>query len=554
MTRMLLMLVFMLTSLVTSASAQETAVDLIVTGAKIRTMEKDAPLAKSMAVKEGVIVAIGDVEAVSKLAGPNTVKVDLAGKTILPGFIDAHCHPRAVYAEDSPWASVECGPENIKSMAELIAALKRKAEKTPEGQWVNGSNYQETLLGRHPTRLDLDKASTKHPIMIRHSSGHRGVCNTLALTLAKVTKDTKNPPGGAIDRDEQGEPNGILKEGAQSIVRRAGPNAAASPSRAEQIAAHAECLRRFLAAGLTSVHVAGIGRGSIEILTEAQKKMPVRMYMMLSDSDEAAVRIRDKRLGDDWIRYGAVKMYHGNSLSGQTAWLSQPYIDRPDNFGVPPARSQKTLDEMILKMHRAGIQICVHSNGDREIEMLLTSLERALEAQPREDHRHRIEHCSVVTPEILTQIKKLGLVIAPHSYVYEHGDKMEAYGSWRWGLMHPNKSLLDLGVVVAGNSDYPVSAALPLLRVQDLVERKSRGGKVYGENQRITIQQALESWTIGSAYGGFSEKKTGSLKVGKLADFVVLAEDPVAVETGRIKDIAIERTYVHGKMAFEAKH
>jgi predicted amidohydrolase YtcJ len=322
------------------------------------------------------------------------------------------------------------------------------------------------------------------------------------------------------------------------------------------LAAYRECFRRFLAAGLTSVHAAGTDRGSVEQLAEAQKEMPVRLYVMLRESalDELAPRIRDKQLGDDWIRYGAVKMFHGNSLSGQTAWLSSPYVTRPDDFGVPPARSQENLDALVLRLHRAGIQICVHSNGDREIDMLLTAFERALAANPREDHRHRIEHCSVVTPEILARIKKLGLVIAPHSYVFEHGDKMEAYGSARWDMMHPNKSLLDLGVVVAGNSDYPVSAALPLLRIQDLVERKSRAGKVYGEKQRITIQQALESWTIGSAYGGFSENKTGSLKVGKLADFVVLAEDPAKVDSGRIKDIAIERTYVNGKMAFEAKH
>jgi predicted amidohydrolase YtcJ len=183
--------------------------------------------------------------------------------------------------------------------------------------------------------------------------------------------------------------------------------------------------------------------------------------------------------------------------------------------------------------------------------MLLTAFERVLTEAPRADHRHRIEHCSVVTPELLSRIEKLKLAVAPHSYVFEHGDKMDAYGPARWDWMHPNKSLLDLGVIVAGNSDYPVSAALPLLRIQDLVERKSRSGKVYGARQCITAEEALAVWTIGSAQAGFQEGRIGSLEVGKLADFVVLSADPLAVESGKIHEIIVEETYVGGKLRWE---
>jgi predicted amidohydrolase YtcJ len=208
---------------------------------------------------------------------------------------------------------------------------------------------------------------------------------------------------------------------------------------------------------------------------------------------------------------------------------------------------------LISRLHQGGVQICVHANGDREIDMLLTAYERALAETPRDDHRHRIEHCSVVTPELLSRIQKLKLAVAPHSYIFEHGDKMEAYGPARWDWMHASRSLLDLRVTVAGTSDYPVSAALPLLRIQDLVERKSRAGKVYGATQRITAEQAIAVWTLGSARAGFMEDRIGSLEVGKLADFVVLAADPMNVESGTIHQIVVEQTYVGGKLRWECR-
>jgi predicted amidohydrolase YtcJ len=212
-------------------------------------------------------------------------------------------------------------------------------------------------------------------------------------------------------------------------------------------------------------------------MAEAQKEMPARLYIMHGSAaaNNALRRVQEKRLGDDWIRYGAVKPFHGNSLSGQTACLSQPYVDRPGDYGVPPARSQNSLNELISRLYRGGVQICVHTNGDWEIDMLLTAYERALAEAPRANHRHRIEHCSVVTPELLSRIQKLNLAAAPHSYVFEHGDKMEAYRPARWDWMHATKSLLDLGVTVSGTSDYPVSAALPLIRIQDLMGAEEPG-------------------------------------------------------------------------------
>jgi predicted amidohydrolase YtcJ len=545
--------VLLCSTLASLAQVSSMPADVLITGATIRTSDPQRPLASAMAVRDGKIVAIGEEKDVLHWEGTGTKRLRFAGKTITPGFIDGHCHPRPIYPEDAPWQAVECGPDKIKSMEELIAALRRKADKTPRGNWVTGSNYQETLLGRHPSKVDLDQASNEHPILIRHSSGHRAVCNSKALELAGVTRQTEDPPGGAFDRDERGEPNGILKEGASSIVRRAGPRDQESPTRSQQVAGYRECFRRFLAAGLTAVHVAGTTESAVALMAEAQQEMPVRLYIMHSAAaaEDALRRVQEKRLGDDWIRYGAVKLFHGNSLSGQTAWLSEPYVDRPGDHGVPPARSQESLNALISRLHQGGVQVCVHCNGDREIDMLLTAYERALAEAPRVDHRHRIEHCSVVTPELLARMQKLKIAVAPHSYIFEHGDKMDAYGPVRWDWMHATKSLLDLGAIVAGTSDYPVSAALPLLRIQDLVERKSRAGKVYGAKQRIPVEQALAVWTLGSARAGFMEHRIGSLEVGKIADFVVLAEDPIDVESGMIHQIVVEQAYVGGKLRWE---
>lgn len=523
--------------------------ELVVRHANIITVDTNRPRAQAFAVVDGKFVAVGSDESVQSFIGANTRVLDLAGKTVVPGFIDAHAHPGPEYPEDSPWASVDCRPEKVRTIDALVAALKRKADRTPAGQWVTGSRYQETKLGRHPTRWDLDRASTNHPIIISHSSGHQSVCNSLALELAKVTRDTPDPAGGKFVRDERGELTGLLQERAAGTVRSAGPRRP-SPPETETLAAYRAGFRRYLSRGITSVHVAGTSLSGAATLKRARTDdLPLRLYIMLREGSLDAA-VQRKGATNTGVRYGAIKLFHGNSLSGQTCWLSKPYENRPDYFGVPPARSQSQLNELIQRVHEAGLQACVHSNGDREIEMLLNAFEHALKQKPRADHRHRIEHCSVVTEALLLRIKKLGLVVVPHSYIWEHGDKMENYGAWRWDWMHPARSLIDLGIPMAGHSDDPVSVADPLLRIQDMVTRTSAEGKVYGAKQRVTAEEALHAWTLGGAFASFEEGRKGSITGGKLADFVVLSDDPTRVAPGTIRNIQVEMTIISGKVVF----
>jgi predicted amidohydrolase YtcJ len=539
--------------LLTVCAAGEPA-DLIVQNANVLTMDAKRPVAEAFAVRAGKFASVGSSADIKPLAGPQTRILDLAGKTVVPGFIDAHTHPRPIFDEDSPWYNIETGPDKVKTIEDLIAAIRKKAAKTPRGMLITGTGYQETKLGRHPTRHDLDRATTDHPVLITHSSGHLSVCNSAALKLAKVTRDTADPQGGKFERDETGEPTGLLKERAARIVRSAAPRV--EVPEADTLAGYRTCFRRFLASGLTGVHVAGTDPSAAQMMTAARRKdCPVRLYIMLrEDHIDGAVELKKATAADEWgVRYGAIKSFYGNSLSGQTAWLYEPYANRDDYFGLPPGRSRASLDALVLRIHKAGLQSCIHSNGDREIDIVLHAYETALKAAPRANHRHRIEHCSVVNEAILKRIKALNLVIAPHSYIYEHGDKIENFGAARWQWMLANRSLIDQGTVVAGNSDYPISAAMPLLRIHDMVNRTSAEGKVYGPKQRCTVEQALRAFTLGSAYAEFAEEHKGSIEAGKLADFVVLDADPHKVDPKTIKDIAVLRTVIGGETVFEKR-
>ena len=541
------------------APAEEFYADLVVIHGNVITVDKSSPKAEAFAVKNDKFIAVGSTPEIRELIGGKTTVIDAHGRTVTPGFIDAHLHPVPRYPAGSRLGSVDLSPASVKTMDDLITALRKKAKLIPKGKLVTGSRYQDTKLGRHPTRWDLDKASSDHPISISHSSGHVSVVNSLALKNAGITKDTLDPAGGAFDRDKDGQPNGVCREGAGSRARKGSPRTAGA-SHAEKLEGYRRCFRNYLSKGITSIGDAGTSGSDMVYFQELRNSgaSVVRINEMLgarylSRLDDLYIM---EGFGNEWLRLGTIKIYHGNSLSGRTCWLFEPYdminpkTGKKDYYGIPPSRSQKRLDKSVYDIHKAGFQLACHSNGDREITMILDAIEKALKKLPRNDHRHRIEHCSVTNQKILERIKKLGVVLALHSYVYEHGDKMEAYGPKRCGMMHPNRTAMEMGIAVAGNSDSGVSAAHPMLRIQSMVTRKTAEGRVYGPEQKLSVEKAIYIWTMGSAYASFEENIKGSIEVGKLADFVVLSKDPAAVPPDAIKDIDVEQTYVGGKLAY----
>jgi len=537
------------------------AADTIVINAKVITVDAGHPSAQAFAVDNGRFTAVGSNAEILMLKTSSTKVIDAKGMTVTPGFNDAHLHPQAIFDENSQFYRVWLGGDKVKTIDELVAALKRKAAITPAGKIINGYGYNDVLLGRHPNRHDLDKVSTTQPVSITHGSGHITVVNSFMLEAAGVTKETQDPPGGALDRDPDGTPNGVIRESARSVLskgrreERGGSNDRAAIPHDEEIKGYLNCFRQYSARGITSVGIAGGSPSSFRLMQELRDAgNPVRVGFMFSvgsfdQIDTAGIKTG---FGDDRLRITSLKNFQGNSLSGRTAWLSQAYSDRPDYFGIQPARTQEKLDEDVQKWWDAGWQVATHSNGDREIDMMLTAIERAAAKNPRPDARWRIEHASVMNQALLDRAKKDGVILVFHSYMWEYGNILASYGPERLSMMHAYRTAIDMGIHVAGHSDSPISAAYPLLRIQDMVTRKSSDGIARGENQRVNVDEAIKVWTLDGAYATFEENNKGSITPGKLADFVILQKDPHEVAPDTIKDIALEATYLGGKKVYTA--
>jgi predicted amidohydrolase YtcJ len=532
------------------------AADTIVINAKVITVDKDHPSAEAFAIDNGRFTAIGTNAEILKLKTTSTKVIDLKGMTVTPGFNDVHVHPQGIFDESSVYYRVWLGADKVKTIDELVAALKRKAAITPAGKMINGYGYNDETLGRHPNRHDLDKVSTTQPIVITHGSGHITVVNSYVLEAAGVTKETADPPGGALDRDPDGNPNGVIRESARRLIAKGtGGDARNVAPHDVELQGYMNCFRQYAARGITSVDIAGGSPSSFRTMQELRDLgNPVRVGFMFTaeNFDQLQAAGIERGFGDDRLRITALKNFQGNSLSGRTAWLSQAYSDRPGYFGIPPARSQEKLDEDYQKWWDAGWQVATHSNGDREIDMVLTAIERAEAKNPRPDARWRIEHASVMNQALLDRAKKDGVILVFHSYMWEYGNVLASYGPERLSMMHAYRTAIDMGIPVAGHSDSPISAAYPLLRIQDMVTRKSSQGVVMGGNQKISVNEAIKVWTLDGAYTTFEENSKGSITPGKLADFVVLERDPRTVAPDTIKDIVLEATYLGGQKVYSA--
>jgi len=563
-----------------AASTASLAAQTIYINANVITVDSAQPAAQAFAVENGRFTAVGTNARILKLKTASTQVVDLKGMTVTPGFIDAHLHPQAIFDQNSPYYRVWLGSDRVNTMDDLIAALKRKAAITPPGKAITGYGYNDVTLGRHPNRHDLDQVSTTQPVSITHGSGHITAVNSFMLNEAGVTKDTPDPPGGALDRDPDGTPNGVLRESGRGVLshgRRARQSAGGSdngPSRNqaagdrssgseertaiphdEEIKGYLNCFRQYAAKGLTSVDIAAGSPSSFRLMQEVRDAgNPVRVGFMFTSQyfDQLeAVGLRPG-FGDDRLRIISLKNFQGNSLSGRTAWLSEAYSDRPGYFGIPPARSQEQLNADFQKWWNAGWQVATHTNGDREIDMVLTAIEHAEAQNPRPDARWRLEHSSVMNQSLLDRARKDGVILVFHSYLWEYGNIIDSYGPERIKMMWPYRTAIDMGIPVAGHSDSPISAADPLLRIRDMVTRQGQDGTVRGGNQRITVDEAIKAWTLDNAYATFEENIKGSIAPGKLADFVILQKDPRKVPLNTIKDVTVEATYVGGEKVYAA--
>jgi len=521
--------------------------DLIVVNGNVLTQDDTTPTAEAFAISNGRFVAVGSNGDIRNLASANTQVIDAAGATIVPGFIDAHSHPSGAGINELMNVNT-----NLGSVVRIQEALRVRAQNTPPGEWIVGFMYDDTKQeeGRPLNRLDLDAVSTDHPIVVGHRGGHTGVYNSRAFETAGVTVNTPDPFGGHFYR-EDGELTGKVAERARGAF--SVPNRSDREQRADGVAV---ICRKMNESGLTSVHQAGTGSTAFTAFQDARDSGNLSLRMNLFARGDAFPSLNAAGLrtgfGDEWLRIGPVKFAADGSASERTMAMSTPYAGRPDDFGIM-TMTQEEIQERVEEAHRAGWQVAIHANGDVTIDMVLNAYERMARDFPRSDTRHRLEHCSLVNPELLQRIADGAYIPAPfYTYAHYHGEKWIEYGEEKMEWMFAHKSFMDYGIMVAPASDHSPGPYEPLMALQSMVTRKDFAGRVWGPSQRVSLDQAIRICTMHGAYASHEENEKGSITAGKLGDFVLLAESPYDVDPDRIKEIQIVRTVVGGRTVYEA--
>src|SRR5712691_5109291 len=522
--------------------------DLVVVNARVLTSDTALPRAEAFASRNGRFVAVGSSADVRNLATARTSVIDAQTMTVVPGFIDAHCHPSGV--EELYGVNT-----NLRTVREIQSAIRRKAESSSPEIWITGFMFDDTKLDRPLTRKDLDEATTEHPVSVAHRGGHTNFYNSKAFELAGITAQTPDPSDGRFFKTN-GELNGRVAENARDVFDRIGKHESVTPEQRRDRARNGmkHMSQLFNACGLTSVHNAGTSQDHILAYEDCRKngELTHRAYMMIR-SPQAFTGLKAANIytgfGDEWIRVGGVKFVADGSASERTMRMSTPYVGTSD-YGIL-TMTQDQLDEAIDDAHSHGFQVGVHANGDVTIDMVLKAYERALQKWPDPNRRHRIEHCTLVNPDLIRRIKANGVIPTPFwTYVYYHGEKWKEYGDSKIAWMFAHRSFLDAGIRVPGASDYTPGPFEPLMALQSMVTRKDYRGRVWGPNQKVTIDEALTIATINGAYASSEENLKGSITAGKLADFVVLEKDPHDVDPDQIMNVKVNRTVVGGKTVY----
>ncbi len=526
--------------------------DVILHNGHVITIDPRNPSAEAIAIAGDRVLAVGTNDEIAGLAGSGTRKFDVGGSTVVPGFIDAHTH--VAYSGRRHLRFVDC---DLRSIGAIQDAIRVRAGKTPEGEWIVGFKYDDTKTAerRFLTRADLDTAAPKHPVYILHRGGHTGYVNSLAFSRIGVSESSPDPSGGKFGRDASGRLTGRLMERATAPFEEKIP-AFGAYSREEDRQAVKLISAMFARTGVTSATDAYATPEDLRAYqdTHAAGELRTRLYCMIGSDHidrmlNAGVRTG---LGNEWVRVGGMKMTCDGSISERTARLSQPYVGRPDDYGII-VTPEEELYATARKAHEADWQIGIHANGDVGIGIVVGIYERLQRELPRRDPRFRIEHCTIINDDLVRRIRALNIIPTPFStYVYFHGEKMQEYGEERLNWMFAHRSFLDAGVMVTEASDYPPGPFEPMMALQSMVTRTDINGHVWGPRQRITVEEALKVATLHGAYASFEEHEKGSIEAGKLADLVVLGRNPLTEDPSNLISIPIERTMVGGQWVYES--
>ena len=538
--------------------------DLILYNGKIRSCAANGSTFEALATAGGRIVATGPSDEVRRLAGPDTEQIDLEGRTAIPGLTDTHVHLAEKGTAEMEFVDCRDFYTETYSIGDILETLAKRAAEVPKGSWIvaHGSPMQDFRLKekRFPDKHDIDRAIPDHPVSISFGA-HITIANSLALKLAKITRDSADPAGGAIRKDPQtGEPTGELHERAQLILRKAAPVFSYLQLKDGIVYALNQCLER----GVTTVHdIVRSGepvRAYQEIYQEGRLPARVSLLPRVIESFIESKSLIELGLitgfGNEWLRVGGVKMSIDGGITGRNACFYDPYEDDEHNCGIIRIE-QDELNETVLRCHTAGLRCCVHAIGDRAFDMALGAYENAIEKSPRKDHRHRIEHMGnwLASPERMQRMVRSGIIAIPNIAIgYYVGDAiLDCVGEKRLTKAFPFRTLLKNGVIIAGGSDSPGYWPVdPLRDIAACVSRRMRWGDVWIPEERISLQEAFAMHTTTAAYVGFEENDKGTLEVGKLADIAVCAEDPFAIQPEKIKDLKVEMTVVGGEVGYRA--
>lgn len=533
-------------------------VDRILVNGNILTMDSSLPRATALAISGQTVAAVGSDSEMLALRQAETTVVDLNGQTVIPGLNDSHMHLQTVGA-----GLERVALEGARSRQEIVELGRRFLAEHPETQWLLGWGWNHEYFDdrQMPTRHDLDQISSDHPILFSRACGHIVTVNSRALEIAGIGQHPEQPVGGIIDVDDAGLPTGVLRECRGLVMRHIPHDTVADYKRTLQAAAQ-------LAAsyGLTMVQTDDIGEDmehKLQAYSElvAEGNLPVRVCLQVRLSELAAferyLQLKEQyQFPEGTVEYGPVKLMTDGSLGGRTAAMREPYADDPSTNGVA-VLTQEQINALLSAAHRHGFQMSGHAIGDRAMDLLINGFEYALTERPQADARPCIIHAQITTPDILERMQRLGVVcniqpgfVGTDLHMVENrigGERMQSTYAWH--------TMREMGIATAGGSDSPVESCNPLIGIEMAVTRQDLNGfpaEGWLPEQRLTVEQAIELYTIGSAYTIFRESRQGSLTPGKLADLVVLAEDITAVAPDQIHRIPVVATYVGGRPVFEA--
>ena len=533
--------------------------DLVLRNGKIITMNLTGDTAEALAVRDGKIVAVGSNEVVAPCTSSRTRRVDLGGRTVLPGLIDVHTHAME-WAKGVVRGDIDAGFPGVRSINDIVAAVRRRAAEVSPGEWIVGSGWDDAKLNerRYVTRADLDSISPQNPVYLVHVSGHLAVANSAALALAGITRDTPSPTGGVIEHDSGGQPTGVLLDSAMGMVARLLPRD--PPGLARRAAKMVS--DKALEVGLTTIHDIWVSPENMRSYQEAHQAgdLQVRVQMVpgvrsVEDAERLAGMGIHTGFGDAQLRIGAVKLFADGGMGARTVAIYPPPVaGEPENFGLLIWKS-----EDLQKAHRilaaAGWQIVTHAIGDRAINQVLDSYAATKMALQLEEPRFRIAHCGISTPAIQKRLREMRVLVDGNPpFVYWIGSWFRKYGPERVRWSYPGKSYFDNGIIAGGASDVDVTPINPWWGIWAAVERKELlSGKALAPEERLTVKQALTLYTRNGAYIGFEETQKGSLETGKLADFIVVDRDVVTIPAAQLKDTQVLQTYVGGRLVYERK-